>query len=259
MSKPTEPLYVVTLKHLDRDGETAAANLPEVQLNYIPGKQLAAMLGAFEVLAPTIAFPAQPEMRIAGPAGRFVVNVKAGELQLVTWSLADSAERYSAAEIFAIVSGVSTAEDVRTAAAGTEGGLGGLLEGRGSMILMAIVILALNAFTVWTLTKPKKTLVPKFEVMASEPAQRLLGEVAGIYATGTAPGSRRIEILPSGNVSRYKLGADQALISPQTFTVTPARVSGQPALITSRKSVISIKDSLSIVMFGDTYLRVAQR
>lgn len=259
MSKAAEPLYVVTLKHLARDGATAAANLPEVQLNYIPGKQLKALLEAVEALAPSITFPVEPELRIAGPAGRFVVNLKAGELQLVSWSAANSGGHYNAGEIFAIIAGTATAESLRESAAGSGGFFGSLLEGKGSMILMALVIVALNGFTVWTLAKPKKTLVPKFEVLASEPAQRLLGEIAGVYVTGTVPGSRRIEIQTNGTVSRYKLGAGQTLISPQTFTVTPAKVSGQPALITSKKTVISVRDPLSLVMFGDTYLRVAQR
>jgi len=259
MSKATEPLYVITLKHLTRDGTKAAANLPEVQLNYIPGKQLKGLLDAVTALAPSVVFPVEPEVRIAGPAGRFVVNIKEGQLHLVSWSSANSGGRFNSEQIFGIVSGAETAESVRAAAGESSGLSMGFLQGKGSMILMAIAILAVNGFTVWTLMKPKKTLVPKFETLASEPAQRLLTDIAGVYVTGTAPGSRRIEIQANGSVNRYKLGAEQVLTSPQTFTVTPAKVSGKPALITSKKSVISIKEPLSLVMFGDTYLRVAQR
>ena len=259
MSKVTEPLYVLTLKHLTRDGTKAAANLPEVQLNYIPGKQLKGLLDAVAALAPSIVYPVEPEMRIAGPAGRFVVNLKEGKLHLVSWASANSSGHYNAAQIFGIVSGTETAESVRAASGESSGFSIGFLHGRGSMVLMAIAILALNGFTVWTLMKPKKTLVPKFEVLASEPAQRLLTDVAGVYVTGTAPGSRRLEIQADGKANRYKLGAEQVLTSPQTFTVLPANIAGKLALITSKKSVISIKEPLSLEMFGDTYLRVAQR
>ena len=83
-----------------------------------------------------------------------------------------------------------------------------------------------------------------------------MSTVAGVYETGSSPGDRRMEIGKNGKVQRYKFGADRVLTTPQTFTVQAADAGGKQALITSKKSMITVKDQVSIVLYGDTYQRV---
>jgi len=251
MSKAPEALYNVTLKHLAKDGKTASATLPAQQLNHISAKQLRAVLDAVGVLAPSVIPPAEPEMNIATPDGKFVVRSKGGALHLVSWSSQHKGGEYSAERIYATITGEESVEAARYQAAAGGGG-----SSKGMLTLLAVAILAVNSFTIWFVTRPKKTLLPKYTILAAGPAERLLGNVAGAYETGSAPGDRRIEIDKTGQVQRYKFGSERALTNPQTFTVAAAEAAGKPALVTSRRSLITVNDSLTVVLYGDSYRRV---
>ena len=124
------------------------------------------------------------------------------------------------------------------------------------MVLLVIAIIAINCFTFWFVTRPKKTLLPKYTLLAPEPAARLLADVAGVYETGATPGDRHIEIDKSGTVLRYKFGPQQKPTVKMTFTVQAAEAQGKPALLTSRKALITINDPLTVVLYGDKYQRV---
>lgn len=253
MSKAPEALYNVALKHLARDGKSAGADLPAAQLSHISAKQLRAVIEAVGALAPTVIPPAEPELNIVTPEGKFVVRAKGGALHLVTWSSQHKSGEYSAARIFSIITGEGS--DEATGQRGFSGGSGGT-GSKGMLILLAVAILAVNGFTVWFVTRPKKTLLPKYTVLPSGPAERVLTDVAGAYETGSAPGDRRIEIGKTGQVQRYKFGAERVLTNKQTFTVMPAEAAGKPALLTSKKSLITVNDSLTVVLYGDSYRRV---
>ena len=73
---------------------------------------------------------------------------------------------------------------------------------------------------------------------------------------GGAEGDRRLEIDKSGKAQRYKFGPERKPIVKQEFTVIPADAAGQPALITSRKALITVSDQLTVVLYGDKYKRV---
>jgi hypothetical protein len=256
MSKAPEALYNVTLKHLTRDGSKAGADLPAQQLNHISGKQLRAVIDAIGALAPTVVPPAEPELNIAAPDGKFVVRVQGGALHLVTWSSQFKSGAYPAARIGAIITGEEAANTARREAAVIAGGGGG----KGTVVLLAVAILAVNAFTIWFVTRPKRTLLPKYTLMDSGPAERLLSSAAGAYETGTAVGDRRIEIDKTGQVSRYKFGAERALTNKQTFVAAAAEAAGKPALLlqSSRKALVTVNDTLTVELYGDSYRRVSR-
>lgn len=257
MSKPAEELYNVTLKHLTRDGKKAAADLPAEQLNHIPAKQLRSVLEAVGALGPGVVYPIEPELRITTAEGMFVVQAKGGKLNLVSWSSRHKGGEYSAERIFAIVTGQEIIESARA-----QGGDGGpdWLHGRGMMIVLILAIIAINAFTIWFVMQPKKTLTPKYTLLPPEPAGRLLTDVAGVYETDNGPGGRHLEIARDGQVRRFKYGTGLKPILNQSFNVEAASDSqGKPALvtnITSRRALISVKDQLTVVLYGDTYKRV---
>lgn len=248
-----ETLYNVSLKHLSPDGKRAGVELPAQDLSHISAKQLRVVLEAIEVTAPTVAYPAEPELRVTTADGKFVVQVKGGKLHLVSWSSRIKSGEYSAARIFSIISGEESAEAAR---AHTAGGGFDWLQGKAGMVMLVIAIIAINSFTIWFITRPKKTFLPKYTPLAAGPAERLLGEVAGAYETGGAEGDRRLEIDKSGKAQRYKFGPERKPIVKQEFTVTPADAAGTPALITSRKALITVSDQLTVVLYGDKYKRV---
>ncbi|MCX6950900.1 MAG: hypothetical protein NTV51_01745 [Verrucomicrobia bacterium] len=234
MSKSAEQLFSVTLKHLSPDVKKAAAELPEAQLYHVSVKQIRALLDNAAALAPGVAYPVEPELRITGNAGKFVVQLKAGGLQFVSWSSSKRPSgKITPAQIVAAITGEETEEDYSGGGrASSGGGKGGKSSGV-SIGMLVVAIIAVNSFTVWFMMQPPKTLLPKFTLMQKEPAERLLSEVAGVYETGGSPGDRR-------------------------FTVLAAEAGGKPALVTSKKSLITIKDQLSVVLYGDTYQRVPQ-
>ncbi len=124
--------------------------------------------------------------------------------------------------------------------------------------MLAVAIVAVNAFTLWFVMKPPRTLTPKFTLLDPAPAERLLTEVAGVYETGGAPGDRRLEIKPDGGIQRIKFGLNRVPAQKQTYTVKAAEAAGKPALVlvTKNQSLITIKDPLSVVLYGDTYTRI---
>jgi hypothetical protein len=255
MNQANQTLYVVNLRQLSSDGKKAAANLPDAMLSYISAKQLRTLLDAVEALAPSVSPPIEPELRITAPEGKFVVHLRGGKLGFVSWSSSNKGGEYSAARIHAIITGEKLHEHAREQAGMTEP------EGfrsKATTVLLVFAIVLVNSFTFWFVTKPKKTLLPKYTLMASEPAERLLANVAGVYETGTAPGDRHLEIKKDGVAQRYKYAKENVPVEKQEFTVKPAETAGRPALLTSRRTMITIKDPLSVVLFGDTYRRVVR-
>jgi hypothetical protein len=245
-------VYAVTLRHLTSDAKAAGANLPDVKLADLPAKKLKALLLALGKLAPTVAYPAVPEVRITAPQGMFVVKVNGGRLEFVSWSAQHAGGILTAAQIYSAITGDGIEEE-RPAAAPEERGK------RGTSVFVSILIVAaiilVNSFTAWTLLKPKKTLLPKYTLMKPEPAERVLASTSGIYETGTAAGDRQLKISKSGEVEWVKFGANKAAKDKKNFTVTVARIGEKTGLLTSRKAMIEVHDATVLVLYGDTYRR----
>jgi hypothetical protein len=257
MKKPIEPLYSVAFHHLSSDAKRLGPELPDTQLHYLSLRQIRTLLESAAALASTVLPPAEPELRITGETGKFVIQLRAGNLNFVSWSTSRMAGgQLTPTQIVATIAGESTAED--DAAPAPSAGWRRFLPSM-NIGLMAVAIVAVNAFTLWFVFQPPRTLTPKFTLMPSAPAERLLKEVAGVYETGAGVGDRRLEIKPDGAVQRIKFGANRAAAQKQTYTVKPAEASGKPALVlaTKNQSLITINDAVSVVLYGDTYRRIA--
>lgn len=258
MNKPIEPLYSVAFRHLSSDARKLGPDLPDTQLHYLSLKQIRALLESAAALAPTVLPPADPEMRITGETGKFVIQLRAGTLNFVSWSTSRMAGgRLTPAQIVATIAGESTAVDDAPSAPAR--GMREFLPAM-NLCLMAVAIMAVNAFTVWFILQPPRKLTQKFSLMPAAPAERLLTEVAGVYETGGGVGDRRLEIKPDGAVQRIKFGANRAVAQKQTYTVKAAEAAGKPALVleTKNQSLITINDAVSVVLYGDTYRRVGR-
>ncbi len=255
-----ETLYAVELKHLSADAKTASADLAEVQLAEVTSKKLQALLKALAALAPRVTYPAAPEIRVNAPQGKFIVQVKDSQLRLVSWSSASpTAGALTADQVFAAITGELQADDHRAAVSDPSMPSAGARRRRYVLLGVAIVgIVAANGMTAWFTTRPPKDLLPKYEALQPEPAERILTSVVGAYETGGGSGDRRLVLRAGGVAVWSKFGAARAIADEKTFTVKAAQVGGQPALLTSSKAMIEIKDPVTLVMFGDTYRRVAK-
>ena len=257
MSQSPPQLFTLTLRHLSGDGKKVGVELPKVTLPYFSAKQIQTLLTSIAALAPTVAYPAEPEIRIKGEGAEFVVRVTGGQLHLVSWSSAHKGGVATPAEIVAAVTGEGVEEGGGTSPAGkTKAGSKGWGE-KLTLVGLGIAILAVNAFTVWFLTRPPRTLLADYRPIAPERAERVIAEVAGVYETGKNAGDRRLEIAPPSFAKRVKFGAKGAVKDVQNFDVKPVESGGGLALLMGgRKALIKIKDNLSLVVYGDTYTRV---
>ena len=256
MSKPVELLFSVAFRHLATDAKKAGASLPDAQRHYLSAPQILALLDAAAALSPHVPHPAEPELRISGATGKFVVQLRAGSLHFVSGSSSDKAAGITTpAQVIAAISRRPGGDDD----AGDAGGIAVFLAAFSPAMNLGTLIAAIfavNLFTFWFTTRPPRTLVPKFTLLPAEPAARLLTNVAGVYETGDGPGDRRLEIQKNGGMQRIKFGAQRAVAHQQTYTVKAAEAAGKPALVTDKLALITIQDKEALVLYGDTYRRV---
>jgi hypothetical protein len=220
------------------------------------------LLKSLQAISATIEPPLEPEMRIAGPSGKFVVKPKLGELHLVSWSKAHKGGVVTPQAVLDAVCGAEAEEGAAPArAAGPSRaakGSGRSAESKLTLAGLTLAILAVNAFTVWFVTRPPRTLAEAYKLLPAAEGEVVLQMVAGKYETGQKAGDRRLEIAKDGAVERIKLGTGGAPRDKQNYTTKPAETDGKKALLTNRKTLIKVKDPTSVVLYGDTYTKVAQ-
>ncbi len=256
MSTPNPAdVFEVTLRQLSGDLKKAAYAYPEVPLGKMSASKLLKVLKSAEALAPQVAYPAAPEIRIVAPAGPFVIHLKDGRLKLVSWAKAAAGGDLSAQQIAAIIVGEAEVTASSRAGAKEVTGAPGRFRHYVTMTTLVVAIIGCNMFTVWILTRPPKGLLPKYKLLDREPAERLLASAAGEYVTGEKPGDRRLNIRRDGVALWGKFGPDRAVTKETNFTLKGAETAGQPALLTSKRALITIKDSVTVVLHGDTYRR----
>lgn len=256
----TESIFSVVLKQLSPDARKAGLEFKDTELT-VSGGELRTLLRSAEALARHVAYPLTPELRILAPAGRFVVQLKEGRLHFISWSSAKSrGGNPTADQIYAIIAGEQIEDDTTPAAVPGEaaGGQSSKSWRWVAVAVLAVAIVGINFYSIWNYRKPPGKLLPPFRLLQQEPEKRLLENVAGQYETGGAPGDRRLEIAPDGKVVWVKFGPNRAAAEQKEFTAQGAESDGQPALFTSRNSLIKVKDPATLLLFGDAYLRVRQ-
>ena len=257
MSQPPTMLFSVTLRHLSADGKKAGADLPKAQLPYVSVSQLTTLLKSIEALAPSVAYPAEPEIRISGGRGDFVVRVKTAQLHLVSWSSAHKGGVATPQQIVAAITDGGGGEAEKPTAVKEDSGDGGW-RGKLTMAALGLAIVGINTFTIWFLTKPPRTLLADFRSLPAERAERVIAQVAGTYETGKKAGDHRIEIATPSSGRRIKFGSGGTIKDIQEFQVKPVESGGALALLAERKppTLIKVQDELRVVIYGDTYTRV---
>ncbi len=123
MNKPIEALYSVAFRHLSSDAKKSGSELPDVQLHYLSLTQIRALLESAATLAPKVTPPAEPELRITGESGKFVVQIRAGNLNFVSWSSSKkTGGKHTPAQIVALIAGDDSDDQESAAVAGASSG-----------------------------------------------------------------------------------------------------------------------------------------
>lgn len=262
MSAP-ETFYTVSLRQLSPDAREAGVSYADTERKDVSAKELRALLRSAACLAPRVAYPLAPEIRITTGAGRFVVQLKDGRLHFISWSSAKSrGGNPTADQIFSIITGQDVEDDTSAAAPST--GSSDLPKASSTWrwavgSVAVVVILVVNFYSVWNYRKPPGDLLPPFRMLDPEPAKRLLESVAGNFETGDTPGDRRLEINREGKIVWIKFGPNRTAVERRELTAQGAESSGRSALLTNKKGLITVKeDFASLTLFGDMYLRVTR-
>jgi hypothetical protein len=258
----SEPLFDLTLTQLSADLKKAAADLPQIQRPGVSRKDLRKILTAAAALAPTVTYPLTPSIRVTAGTGQFIVNLREGRLQLVSWTAKLSPQvNPGVDQILASICGEEfepgadlPESPTATASIPTSSRTRRMLMGAG----LVLVIVGLNAFTFLQARKPPKTFLPEYRVVEPEPADRFRTRIAGLYQTGTRVGDRQIQIGREGGISWIKLGANGAHADRKEMTSQVVNANGSEALLTNRQALITLRDPLTIVYFGDVYTKVTK-
>lgn len=251
----------VTLHHLAPDAQQAGAEYPDLALEEVPPAKLRVLLERLAKLAPRCEYPLAPELRIAGPRGRFVVHVRAGQVHVTSWAAKAPPANLPPEEILDLV----TRDEVElkpllrvSAAPSMKGrGLRRKLRGRTVLVLVAGLLLA-NSAMAWYLTKPKRglpaDLLPAYRVLDPEPAKRVVADFVGIYETSDDD-SRSLKIASDGRITWVRFGVGHVALETQEFPSQAAKSGNHSVLVTSNLGMIELSDPITLTYFGDTYRR----
>ena len=174
-------------------------------------------------------------------------------MRLSSWSVQTGNNDYSPAQMVATIAG--TEESQATDRHFDVGGARQRPKSGWRIAVLVAAIVGTNAVTVWMMTRPAPDLLPEYRLLEPEPGKRLLTSAAGTYETGAAAGDRQLRIDRDGGVRWVKFGANRSVEEESSMLVQPAQSAGQPALLTSTRALIEIRDPMTVVLFGDTYRR----
>jgi len=251
--------FNVTLHHLSPDVTQAGAHFQDMDYLRVKTSDLRRMLEALAVLAPKVEFPAEPELRIAGPHGRFLVQAKNGQVKVISWSSqTGTGGEMTPDRIYAMIVGMESGDSAREPAGALERFLGGVSP-RSKVAILAVAILGSNAITAWFLTRPNavppRELLPEYRPVAADQAKRIFDEFAGEYESGVGDARRQLTIGHDGTLHWEKFGANETVEEDVRPTAQAAESHGHPVLVASNYGMIEAKDAISVVYFGDTYRR----
>jgi len=262
--------YSVTLHHLAPGAAAAGLGYPDEQLPAVTEAQLRELLHALSLVASrlTIYEPSTPEIRIKTDREVYTVRTRYRRLCFVGREALLRGEEHSIDFIIGTIAGVTepevkavTPRAYERPSSASASGLhlpSGGLPTWAKVALMLIVSVGCLGAGVWMLVRPARSLAPKFKLMASTDSISLLSRVSGEYQTGNQEGDRRLIIGNDGTLRIAKYGAGQAIAEEVIRTARGALQEGKPALATSDPYVMIIKDADNVVLYGQTYKRIAR-
>ncbi len=257
MTAPAQ--FTVALHHLAADLRRAGPEFPDTAPRPVGAGELRDLIEALTALAPRTEYPAEPELRIVGPHGRFLVQARNGGMRVSSWSAQAGGASLTPEQILAMILGLEEAESLPPRAGAPAPAGSGRISARVKLIVLVLAIAGSNIVTAWMLTRPPPrvpvALVPEHQPVAPERAQRVLAEFAGDYDTGFAEGDRHLTLRADGYARWFVWGPDRGVRDDVTLKLEAGESRGRPVLVADGLGVIEMKDPITIVYFGDTYRR----
>lgn len=253
-----ETLFAVTFRHLAPDLARAGPEFSDFERTGVTLDQLHGLIERLTALAPIVQYPAEPELRIVGPQGRFVVQARNGEIHVSSWSTRTGGAKLSPKQIIAMIMGLEEAGgDYPMGQVGHATAVG--LSRRWKLLILVLAVAGSNGVTAWYLTRPPppppRELFPEHRLLAPEQAGRVLAEFAGDFETGAGEGDRGLTISPDGSVRWIVWGAGRSITEETNLRARAAESGGRLVLVTDNFGMIEMKDHVTIVYFRDTYRR----
>ncbi len=258
------PVYNLTLHHLTSDASAAGLQHADQELSGVSVEKLRVLLEALGKAGAKLAADdlAAPEIRIKTPREQLRVRPgNGGRLRLVTWDTKVGGMNFTPDEVLARLDGPS-AETAATAVAAARRSSASPMPAPSSgmprwvkIAALAVLIVGLNATTVWFLLKPAPTLLPDYNLMSENDGKKLLLTAAGEYETGGREGDRRLIIQPDGSLILSTYGTKRKIIEETTLRSRAARTNGKPALLTSDPYLLEVQDANTVILYGNAYRR----
>lgn len=262
-------MYNVTLVNLAADARSAAVTLVPIEKSALSLEDLRALLQNFCDLDPVQNVVADPEIRVQGRTGRYLIRT--GQKKLFLYDVLNrenpaqvltlpelmaeldgsaAAARAIPLEVPAQMPGGDTLIGTATAPAAATANwklLGGMIAAA-AILLSAIVYLRLPAEGAGAL--PPLEPIPPAELAATRLA------LAGVYMTGSQPGQHGMVIRDNGDLKIFELNA-QAPPSVILDTCEPGRRGPKLYLATNQPGgPIEVTDHDALVYCDEIYKRI---
>jgi hypothetical protein len=247
-------MYRVSTTHLGPDGRRASDANESVDRGDMSAAEFTTLLDAFCEIDPVENEEYDPSIVAAGRGAKLIVRTSRGRLQV--YDIRD----HSAPAVETTVAGLLERLDRMPETRSPFGELepeqpAPTAPHRGIAFAMLVVGLALNGYILYSVfyvesvnKKPEVTLITDADEMKTREAA-----VAGVYATGNRTGDRIIEVVASGQVRFYEIGA-KGPINDTRDTYRFGRHDGLLCLSTAESGVVDLVGD-TLVYYRDVYQR----
>lgn len=257
-----EPTFPVLLHQLSADATAAGPEHADVQLEEVPLEKLRTLLAAFEGTAARVPAGAAPEVRFKTAREMLIVRAAADGLRLISWESPLGGTPLTAAQICdALVKPVTPPRPVRPAPEQAEvpaerEDSPGFFTNWVKAAVLLVLILALNAYTVWRLARPEAPeFLPQYQVLPADEGSQVLREAAGEYHTGRKPGDRVLFLSANGYLRLGTYGPGEEIREETVQFARAARLEDRTYLLTSENVPFEVKPNGTLELFGTVYRR----
>ncbi len=245
----------VSTVNLSPDASQASATFDRREVGELDASQLIALLATFRGLDSVQNHEAEPQIIVAGKAGKFVVRTGQGKLFL--YNARDQNASYLELTPEQIV---ARADEAGVEAAPEEQILLSTPKKRmprGVAASLLIVGLLLNGYSIYSAycTDSVNQLPPVQFVTDTAELAKMEKAIVGAYATGQDEGDRSIEIKAGGRVQFTEYGQDAETRFSNTDTYRIGQRDGKICLVTKASTLIEITSADTVTYFRDSYRR----
>jgi len=256
------PAFKVTTHHLAPDGRAADAAFGDQGPVEMDAAALTALCAGLRDLDLVQNHTHEPHFAVQGPRGRFLVRMDLH--RLFAYDPRDSSRpaiEVDAPALVDLLAGAPAATAVTDEAAGwtpVEDRAARRKTMAGAALLAVALGLNATAAFLWLRPAERDPALP-FEPITDPAAAALhVDRLAGVFATGTAPGEHRIVIHRDGRLDLQDIAADGSVETVATERFVVGRHAGALCLmIGGATSRVEIRSDRTLVCYGDTYERMS--